>query len=86
VGWLINIAQNTIHLVLPLDTYVISALIDGFSPNQDKLLFGEQTDSDGKLVQWIYVLVLDTLETMILLANCNYVGREARAAKRETLV
>jgi hypothetical protein len=66
VGWLINIAQNSIHLVLPLDTYVISALIDGFSPNQDKLLFGEQTGSDGKLVQWIYVLVLDTLETVKL--------------------
>jgi WD40 repeat protein len=66
VGWLINIPQSHIYPVLPLDTFNNTSLIKGFSSNQDKLLFSEQTDSDGKFVIWIYVLMLGTLETVKL--------------------
>lgn len=66
VGWLINIPQSHIHQVLPMDTFNRMASIKGFSPNQDKLLFGEPRGTDTKSVQWIYVLILDTLETVKL--------------------
>jgi hypothetical protein len=37
-------------------------------------------------ISYIFTVQNEVIIMMILLANCNYVGREARAAKRETLV